>query len=62
MSDQIYPGCCHTDDWSGNRKTLQRQFVQGGYERQTHAVVPASWGVYVEEVGSIGKVYIAVGL
>ena len=61
MSGHIYPHCWHEDDWLGNRRTLQRQFVRGGYERQTHVVVPDSWGVLFEEVGAIGKVDRAVG-
>ena len=59
-SGQIYPCCWHADDWSGNRRTLQRQFLRGGYERQTHAVVYASRGVGVEDIGSIGEVDRAV--
>ena len=43
------------------RQTLQRHFVRGGYEQKIHDVVPDSQGVGVEEVGAIGKVYIAVG-
>ena len=50
------------DDWSGNQRNLQRHFLQKGYERKTHVVIPASQGVCIEEVGAIGKVYIAVVL
>ena len=56
MSGQIYPRFWHADDWSENRRTLKRQFVQGGYEGKTYAVVSASWGVGVEEVRAIGEV------
>ena len=62
MSCQIYPSFWNVDDWSGNRRTLHRQFLQGSYERKIHAVVLASQGVCVEEVGDIGKLYIAVGI
>ena len=62
MSGQIYPHCCHADDWSGNLWTLQRKFVQGGYEQKIHAIIPASQGVCVEDVVAIGKGNRAVGL
>ena len=61
MSGQIYLLYRHADGCPRNQRTLQRQFVQEGYERQTHAVVYFSWGVGVEEFLAIGKVDIAVG-
>ena len=55
MPCQIYLCCCHADDWSGNQRNLQRHCVQGGYERQTHSIVPASLGAGVEDIGELNR-------
>ena len=61
LPGHIYTRCCNADDCSGNWRTIQRNFVLGGCERQTHVVTPTSQEVCVEEVGAIGKVDRAVG-
>ena len=54
VSGQICPRFFHADDWTGNQQTLQRQFVRGFYELQTHDVVSDYWESVLKRLKPLG--------